>query len=258
MDSSTVFLKLHAAVPPPPSLPSPACLRAESWESIVGVWALAQGVHVVLRYRALSTLCFDTLSRKRALLLASDHVQGLPLRGVAALNADEPLATPAWMMRPGVTVGCSVREAFGGQLPSGVVLEQYLQMYRGERYVLVWRDGAAWVILKQGPVGPLDLLRAHWQAAWLHQHMHPDVDLQGRGGGGNGTAVSSAAHAARAGTTSDGAEGHFGAAPEALAASVGALHERFDAFLSEGASRGWRMDTLQLRLGPLRLSVPDA
>ncbi|KAI8463307.1 MAG: vitamin B6 photo-protection and homoeostasis-domain-containing protein [Monoraphidium minutum] len=166
----------------------------DSWQPVVGAWALVQGVHVALRYAALSQLRFATLNQKRACALAAAHVAAVAaqshggggggafgseaagaelvegprpaaLPGVADVNAAEPMLAPATSVRPRVRLGCTLQQAWGGE-PDGAGLAAWLALYEGEDYALAWRGGTAWVAVKQGAT-PRDLLRAVWQAAWL-------------------------------------------------------------------------------------------
>ena len=47
-------------------------------------------------------------------------------------------------------------------------LNSLIDLYAGEEYVLTWRNGTAFVVLWD-TAGPVDVLRAMWQATWLHQ-----------------------------------------------------------------------------------------
>ncbi|GFR40703.1 hypothetical protein Agub_g1295, partial [Astrephomene gubernaculifera] len=87
--------------------------------SVLSLWAAIQTLHVALRYRALTTLTFPSLSLKRAALLASEWVRGRPLPDVAAGNAREPVMTDPWDVRPRVRMGCSVAEAYGSGFGAG-------------------------------------------------------------------------------------------------------------------------------------------
>lgn len=135
-------------------------------------------MHIALRYRGLKTLIFNSLSHKRSTMLARAWVRDQPLLGVAALNAAEPFFATADSIGPVVHLGVSLQEGFGGVLPSERVLNSYLDLYRDESHVLIWRDGAAYVVLKEG-TGAHELLRVVWQAAWL-QHHHESGTQGGR------------------------------------------------------------------------------
>jgi hypothetical protein len=159
----------------------------------VGTWAAIQGVHVGLRYLALSQLSFNHLNSKRAALLTTHHVATGQVLGVQQANAQENMLQPAAAVRPRLRLGVTLQEAWGApvvQPPStqqqqqpqhGVhqqqqvqELEAWLQLYEGQGYWLAWREGTAWVVLQEGYT-PQVLLQAVWQAAWLQIH---DTDKQ--------------------------------------------------------------------------------
>jgi hypothetical protein len=178
---------------------------ADSWVPIVTLWATVQAAHVALRYAALSRLRFATLNQKRACALAAAHAAAVagaagdgpdvvPLPGVDEANAAEPMLVPAGSVRPRMQLGCSLQQAWGaalgsssgssgggggggvsGGLLTGVddaLLSQWVELFEGEPYLLVFREGVAWVVVKQG-ASSRDLLRAVWQAAWLDRRQPP-------------------------------------------------------------------------------------
>mmetsp|Transcript_24665 Transcript_24665/g.53861 ORF Transcript_24665/g.53861 Transcript_24665/m.53861 type:complete len:108 (+) Transcript_24665:3-326(+) len=106
--------------------------------------------------------------------------------------------------------------------------------------MLTWRGGRAHVVLTQ-QAGSQDVLRAAWQAAWLHE--------QGQGGMQHVGALNpdrSRSH--------EGHEGHD-AELALLGSSVAAMRVGFPAFEKEATALGWKMDVLTLHLGEYRVSV---
>ena len=245
--------------------------------SVVSVWAALQAAHVGLRYTSLLQLRFATLNQKRACALAAAHVHAVtaslggtdlaaatqpaataaPLSstcisgstGVAALpgvdrvNRSEPMLTPATSVRPRVRLGCSLQEAWGVDLPHGAgeaTLAAWVALYEPDPYLLLARDGVAWVVVKQGAT-PRALLAAVWQAAWLE---HALDDAGGGGGGGGGSAVAGIA---------DG-----GLDLATLRASVEAARFYYSGFLTSLAEAGWDIETQPvLQLQQTRLVVAD-
>lgn len=106
------------------------------------------------------------------------QVAVVQLPGVAEVNAAEPMLIPATSLKPRVHLGCSLQQAWGGvdvwggagsSLPGGVsdeVIAEWVSIYSKEDYLLLYRDGAAWVVVKKG-ASQWSLMRAVWQAAWL-------------------------------------------------------------------------------------------
>jgi hypothetical protein len=173
-----------------------AFVGAGDWQTVVGTWAAIHGVHVGLRYLALSQLSFNHLNSKRAALLTTHHVATGQVLRVEQANAQENMLQPAAALRPRLRLGVTLQEAWGSpvvraplppqqqqqQLPQHPVhheqqvqeLEAWLQLYEGQGYWLAWREGTAWVVLEEGCT-PQVLLQAVWQAAWLQVH---DTDKQ--------------------------------------------------------------------------------
>ncbi|MEW5303057.1 MAG: hypothetical protein WDW36_005786 [Sanguina aurantia] len=211
---------------------------AGSWEEIVGIWAAVQATHIALRYRGLKTLVFSSLSHKRSTMLARASVRGQALPGVTALNAAEPLFASADSLGPVVHLGVSLQDGFGGVLPSAEVLASFLELYREEGHVLIWRDSAAHVVLKEG-AGATALLRVIWQAAWL-QHHHEAGSTDGSSSGRGGSSSSDSGGAS---------------ADEALVASISQLQASFPSFVAKVAALGWKVEGLNMKTGEVRLSV---
>ncbi|KAG2489606.1 hypothetical protein HYH03_011886 [Edaphochlamys debaryana] len=244
---------------------SVAALRAlegtGSYEAVIGSWAAVQAVHVTLRYKALTTLLFTSLSPKRTALLASAWVRGQrPLPNARAVATEEPVLGDSTSVRPHVVLGCTAAEAFGGVLPQDEsALLSYARLYDNERYWLVWRDDTAHVVLKEG-CDQSDWLRAMWQAAWLDHHSAKPGQGQGQEAGvaeagpsgrnGNGTRASG-----------EGAEAlvkEAGGGPSALeVASVAALEGAggFGEFLAALEGAGWEAGVVHMQPGKARLRV---
>ncbi|KAF5831472.1 vitamin B6 photo-protection and homoeostasis-domain-containing protein [Dunaliella salina] len=74
----------------------------------VTTWAFIQAVHVGLRYLAMKSLQFPTMSEKRVRLLVTQHVRGQPLSSVKDANKAEPmfeLYPKNWVPFPKVHLG---------------------------------------------------------------------------------------------------------------------------------------------------------
>lgn len=150
------------------------------------------------------------------------------LPSVSAVNAAEPMLALESAVRPRMQLGCSVQQAFGGmELPSASVLQEWLARYRDELYVLMWREGTAYVVLKEG-FTPRSVMRAYWQAAWLE--------------------AQSAAPAVQYASSSSSSESSTGAGSWGLyERSLAAMHAHFDAFESLALQAGWKLDVLQMK-----------
>jgi len=191
---------------------------------VAAAWAAAQAAHIALRAATLRTLRFPGLSHKRACMLASQHVAGQALDGVAACNAREPLLAAAAEVSPRLRLGVGVAEARAACGGDERALRRRLALHVGEQHALVPAaafGGLALVLLRPG-CGPRGALRAVWQAAWLQAH---------RGGGG-------------AADDDDAL----------LAASVAALRERFGGFEAEAAAAGWALDGPPMKTEAARVS----
>jgi hypothetical protein len=162
-----------------------------------------------------------------------------------------------------------------------------LEMYRDEGHVLVWRDGGAFVLLKEG-AGPQAVLRAVWQASWLHVHSsrEGDVFLQhsygdsarrvpgssASNGNSNGDGSSGHLHSHSNGSSNMAVKGHHLQQQhsstlqdpelhehlqlELLQASVAAVRDQFPRFCEEARQLGWEVDNgTSMAVGPLRLRV---
>mgnify|MGYP001811088447 CR=1 FL=1 len=141
----------------------------------------------------------------------------VPLPGVEAVNAAEPMLAPAATVRPRLRAGVTLQEAWGGPPPAGGALEAWAGLYAREQYMLAWRGGAAWVAVKQG-AAPLELLQAVWQAAWLDA---------AAGGGGAGP---------------EAGEGEGVGDMALLQESLEAARVHYPGFLESMRAAGWDLD----------------
>lgn len=125
-------------------------------------------------------------------------------------------------------------------------MEKGLQLYAHEGYVLAWKQpsegasgpGEAHVVFKED-APPHAMLRALWQAHWLAEHAHTHASAghaKSSNGNGNGSSSSSGKEAL-------------------LAASLQALEQQFDGFLSEATQAGWDCDKVLVRPGHLQLRL---
>ena len=204
-------------------------------EAVIPTWAAAHSLHLALRYAALRTLRFPYPNQKRAALLAGSHVGGGRVPSVAEGNEGEQILLPPWACRPRVAYGCTLAQALAGSSSgssgshagmeaasaASIPLGELQQLYRDEQYMLTWHSGTAWVLLLEG-AGPIDMLRAMWQAAWLERHCSglEQADQQ-----------------------------------QQLAASLTALEEQWPDFATQAAAAGWQFERAVLPLGTTRLRV---
>uniref|UniRef100_A0A061S062 Upf0420 protein n=1 Tax=Tetraselmis sp. GSL018 TaxID=582737 RepID=A0A061S062_9CHLO len=133
----------------------------QSAESLLLTWAVLAVSHIYLRYRSLKELRFTSLNQKRACILVSRHVAGVPLPGVEEANLLEPILPSKRSSRPSVAMACKLSDAAaGGSAPP---LERLLELYGSEAYLLLWGGGEGRVVLKEG-FAEVDKLKALWQA----------------------------------------------------------------------------------------------
>ena len=130
--------------------------------ALAAAWAAASAVHVTLRYAALSGLRFAGLNARRAAHAAQAHAAGEPRdawAGIEALNAREAAAVPwaAPRLALGVRLGDALEAVPAAQQPGA--LAALATALRAERFIITWRPGAAWVVLRAGAT-PRDALRA--------------------------------------------------------------------------------------------------
>lgn len=234
---------------------------ADAQAAVVPLWVGVHAIHVGLRYYSLAQLHLPWPNAKRAGLLVTAHVGGGAVPGVAEANRREPMLPGPGTARPAVKLGCSVDAALawlplpggGDESSSGSSsgssrsngssssdsgssatlhhssgggsngLGRLLELYATERYALVWRGGVARVLLWQD-AGPLDLLRATWQAAWLD------------------------AHAPRAGAAAGAS-----ASMAALEKSLAEMQRRFPDFEERAEAAGWHLERTVLLAGATRL-----
>lgn len=174
---------------------------------------------------------------------------------IVEANASEAILLPLSSCRPRVTFGCTLDEALGGMggtdggTSSGqaALLEQLVQLYAGERYMLNWHGGAACVLLQE-EARPQDLLRAMWQAAWLEQ-----AAQQQQHRGTQAAAADTAAEASIAAVAAEGSSGNGSGPPppavEKLAASLAAMRQQWPDFEAQAAAQGWQLEKAVLPRG---------
>lgn len=200
--------------------------------------------------------------QKRAALLARGHVSTGRVPSVEEANTAENILMPPSACQPRVAFGCSLDELLlpagdgssvngssggsSGSLDAGAAqerrrrLEQLVQLYKGEQYLLTWQGGTAWVALLEG-AGRADMLRAMWQAAWLDHHQGNHA--------GSGTA-------APPGSSSNSSGRQGGCDGEALlAASLAAMRRAWPDFEEQAAAQGWQLDRAVLPQGTARLRL---
>jgi hypothetical protein len=158
------------------------------------------------------------------------------------------LSTAADMV-PRAHLGCSVAQAWGVDSPARLQPQQlaaWWGLYEREGYLLTWRAGHAYVVVKQqqqqqqqqqqAQQGEAQvLLRALWQAAWLDAHSQPLVQQHARNGNDQQPQQ----------------QDELGL----LLASLEALQQQYDGFVEAARATGWRTDQVVLRAGPHRLQA---
>jgi hypothetical protein len=156
-----------------------ASAAEENTQLLATAWACAAVAHFALRYAALRGVRFRTLNARRGLEAAHAHgVVGEPPQRwstVEALNAREATFAPDWALPRRMHLGASVQAAVAGgagnkdpaslRLVEAALRDSALACAQ-ERFLITWRDGTAWVVLRQGAT-PRDALRATWLAAKL-------------------------------------------------------------------------------------------
>lgn len=202
------------------------------------------------------------LNQKRAKLLVAAHVRGQPLPTVSQGNQQEPFFATAADMAPHIQLGCSLAEAWGVAGPAQLkpeVLTPWWRLYEKEGYLLTWREGRAYVVLKEDVlVGGLGrhqrqqvLLRALWQAAWLDAHA-----AQWEGGAHTQHGQQQPQHEL-IGDVQDGVNHHQQKQQQQrralLQASLQAVDQQFDSFVKEAEAAGWKAEQLVLRVGASRV-----
>lgn len=184
--------------------------------------------------------------QKRAALLVSQHVGSGSVPSVEEANLAERhvMLLPPSACRPRVVFGCTLDEALGGAgapplgsaasmggggSSSARQLQQLVELYGSEQYLLTWRDGTAYVLLQEG-AAPADLLRAMWQAAWLEAQAATPGGSSGSSSNGAGPPATKTEQ-------------------QQLAASLAALQQQWPSFAQQAVQQGWELDKAVLPRG---------
>ena len=225
-------------------------------ELAVPAWAAVHSAHVALRYAALAALRFPWPNQKRAAALVARHVSTGTVPSVDEANAGEAMLARPSACRPSVRFGCTLEEALGsggggGGGQQAAALQQLVDLYRGERYLLTWRDGTAYVLLQE-EARPLDLLRAMWQAAWLEhqqeqQRQGSEAAAAAAANPSSSNGSSGSENGSSAGDCSSNGSGSGGLGQ--LAASLEALRGAWPGFVAAAEAQGWQLDRAVLPRG---------
>lgn len=174
--------------------------------------------------------------QKRAAFLVSSYVRTGTVPSVEAGNVAERVLLPPTMCSPRVVYGCTLDQALdhtaagsgsGNSSGSkGERLAELLRLYDGERYLLTWHSGTAWVLVLEGAQRQ-DLLRAMLQAAWLELH-----------------------HSER-----QAAAAVAGGCEQVLADSLAALQQQWPQFALQAEHSGWQLANAVLPQGTARLRI---
>jgi len=222
-------------------------------DAVVPAWTVVQLSHVALRYAALKQLRFPYPNMKRAVAMVKTYIEEDRMLSVDEANASEALLAGPQDTGLSCSLGCSIDEALaalqfinddlrlrsanGGindAKPSDV--ETLLSIYEDEKYVLTSHNGHTYVALWEG-AGPLDMLRAVWQAAWLQNML-----LEQR---------SSAAERGNLEAVGSGGDGDVAV----LKRSLEEMQRRFPAFAERAKEQGWELHRCVLPLGSYRLTL---
>ena len=258
---------------------------ADMQQAVIPLWAGVHALHVALRYQALTTLRLPWPNQKRAAALMRAHVAGAVVPGVTEVNRAEPMLLSPGKVQPAVELGCSLEQLLAWQPPdlaahagssvipvraprssssrgsgsdgaapessaatggseSAGALGRLLTLYASERYVLTWQGGVARVLLWQD-AGPLDMLRAMWQAARLDQQLSHGHHHQQQQQPLATPAAGPVPAAAAAGETP--------ATLQQLERSLREMQEGFPDLERQAALRGWKLGKAVLLSGPTRL-----
>eukprot|EP01018_Ginkgo_biloba_P033317 Gb_18644 [translate_table: standard] len=134
-------------------------------------WASLRLLHLWLRYQSLAVLRFSTINLKRARILVESHISGSPIPGCDDCNQEENILIFQEFLKPCIRFGCSLQMLIGTER-SGHQLENLLDLYRKEKYILVINANPLHgqeirVAFKVGATG-ITVLRSIWQAYWLY------------------------------------------------------------------------------------------
>lgn len=138
-------------------------------EAVIPLWVGIHGSHVFLRYHALKQLRFPYPNFKRAAMLVASHMSDGSIMTVDEVNRNEPMLA-ALENDPGYlkcVLGCSIDDLLS-RIPVENDLADLMGLYDRERYLLIRREGVAYVALWER-ADSIDILQAMWQAAWLEK-----------------------------------------------------------------------------------------
>jgi len=224
-------------------------------EAVIPVWAGVHATHVALRYSAVTQLRFPWPNMKRGVALVRTHIKDSSILSVDAANEDEPVLHGPEAVGLRCLIGCSLEDALGLSTTfdratnfaahkedenrnvtknTDISLQALIDVYRDERYLLTQRNGAVFVVLWED-AGGVDMMRALWQAAWIHDCMV----LHGTAATWEDTKVSGG------GVPSD---------VEVLKLSLGHMQQRFPQLLTDATAVGWELHRAVLPTGSFRLT----
>eukprot|EP00892_Ulva_mutabilis_P001100 jgi/Ulvmu1/10991/UM007_0171.1 len=83
---------------------------ADAAATVIGTWAVVQGAHLILRYKALATLELPWISQRRAVTLCAAYVRGELIPGVRTTCEAEQFAVPKQLQRPNVLVNATLAQ----------------------------------------------------------------------------------------------------------------------------------------------------
>ncbi|GLD98243.1 hypothetical protein PINS_up006940 [Pythium insidiosum] len=142
--------------------------------SPASVWvafALLTVLHVYANYNAVAGLCIPTLNRQRADILIRRYLQqhdkdgDAGLLSIRSVNQAESIFRDPELPILGIVMGAQLSQAAATHQD----LDQLLQLYRDERYLLSVQHGRVMVVFHDG-MAPRDELRAFFQAVLVLQH----------------------------------------------------------------------------------------
>ncbi|KAL3680290.1 hypothetical protein R1sor_023246 [Riccia sorocarpa] len=194
----------------------PALGLSTSYSKLVLTWISTRTLHLFLRHKSLSMVQLETINYKRASLLIRAHLQGhKPLPNLVECSEKEQLLVPWQLMSPQIKVGCSLQEIL--KLHSSARIQEILDIYAKEEYVLAFGGKEARVLLKEG-ASNISIVRSLWQAYWLFSNFSDSVSI------------------------------HTEEETVSLRKSVDALHQNFPSFISELESSGWALSRIAIKV----------
>lgn len=149
-------------------------------EAVVPVWAVIHMVHVALRFVALQKLRFPYPNFKRGASLVTTHVKEGRVITLDEANLGEPVMRGPDRSTLPCELGCSLKALMDTLIDRGNkmdTVEELLELYSEERYILALSKSSEKfniLVCLWEDAGPIDVLKAMWQAAWIDCHLQQE------------------------------------------------------------------------------------